>query len=230
MKRPLAVLALLTLLFRPGLAQEAVPDSRERDREIGLNLGQAIIVGNEADRLTDSMSMALFFFKRVDSHLLAGVELGQSFKHALKGVFSEDQLGDIDVPPDGKKDSLAFQSGAAVKVLWFTPMLKISFIDEDVKGDFRPYALLGGGFYNVTNKAGTATLSGRTSAGADASRTPFAIASKSENNVGFNVGAGFIAVMGPNFELGGDLRYHYVLSGAAGLRFLLPAARFSYQF
>lgn len=220
----------MTILVGPSLAQEAVPDSKERDREIGLNLGQAMIVGNEADRLTDSLSMALFYFKRLDSHWLAGIELGQSFKHVLKGVLSEEQLGDIDTPQDGKKESLAFKSGAAVKVIWVTPMLKISFLDEDIKGDFRPYALLGGGFYNVTNKAGVATLSGRTSVGANAATTPFAIASNSDNALGFSIGGGFIALAGPNFELGGDLRYHYVLSGAAGLRFLLPAARFTYQF
>lgn len=221
MIRQLLLIALLTL---PAAVRAEI------NWESGFTPGQAIILATEADKLTDSPAIYLFANYRLDSILAAGVEMGQSFSHKRKGKMSGAEVGDINTPVDGKNDPLNFTSDVKEKILWITPQIKIGRLDEDVANSLRPYGIVGGGFYYVQGNVGSGSLSGKTSSGVEVSNVPFKIHALNGNYVGINFGGGFTATLFSRFELGADVRYHYILRGNDGIQFLMPGARLTFLY
>lgn len=199
-------------------------------REFSLNLGQAIVVGDEASRLADSVAFSMAYIKRLRTNFSAGFELGQTFGHSVRGKLSERDLGDLDKPKDGKPDSANFTTGTKATILWLTPVFRIGKSDEDAKDNLRSYIMLGGGYYITKSKAATAKLSGKSSAGTDLSDTPFPIGKTSNNDLGLNFGGGFVVKLGNRFEMGGDLRYHYIFAPNDSLQLMFPSAHFGFLF
>lgn len=198
--------------------------------ELGLGLGQAIILGRQSDRLSDCPALYLYWMRRYDNGILGGVELGQTLGSTIKGKLSAEAPQDLDLPRDEANDDLPFKSSLKSTTFWLTPQIKIGRSDEETESSVRPYAVLGGGYYNIRNKAGTASVSGRTSTGVVVTDAKVAIKARSSHYLGFNLGGGFIAHLFTNVELAADVRFHYVLAGGDSRQFLFPAARINILF
>lgn len=219
--------ALLVLGALPALARE---EGQIPNYEVGLGLGQAIILGRQADRLSDSPAVYLYWMRRYDSGMMGGIEIGQTIGSTIKGRLAAEAPQDLDRPPDGANDNVNFKSSLKSTTFWFTPQIKIGKSDEESGSSVRPYAVFGGGYYNIKNKAGTATLSGRTSGGVDVTGTKVAIRKNGDNYFGVNLGGGFLAHLFTNVELAADIRYHYLIAGSESRQFFFPAARFNILF
>lgn len=219
----MGLIAVLWLWLGAGPARAA-------EGEYVLTLGQSIILGDEADFLTDSLSFSLGYFRRFSLHHQIGAELGLSQGHVMKGHIGPGDLGDIDQPQDGRADSLAFTSGLKTKILWFTPVVKIGKAWEESHRFLLPYLIIGAGLYDVRHNGGGITVTGTTSAGAVLDKAPQTIAKAADQYFGANFGGGFTISMTDRLELSGDLRYHLVLRGSETLQFMFPGARLNYRF
>jgi hypothetical protein len=224
--RPRLLLAALLALAAPARARE---EGNIPDYEAGLGLGQAIIIGNQADRLTDTPALYLFWMRRFDSGIWGGAELGYTFGSTMKGRLTTQAPQNLDFALD-PTDNVYFTSKVKSNTLWFTPQIKLGVSDEESSRSWRPYAVFGGGYYGVSNKAGKATLSGRAAGGLNVTGREITLAKRSDHLFGFNLGGGFVAHLFTNIELAADVRYHYLLSGDNSQQFLFPAARFNLLF
>lgn len=221
---------LLCLLI---LSFASAARAKDQYREAGLALNQEIVLGHESTHLADSPAFYLFYYKRIDLLYAAGLELGRSIGHTNRGHLSTQELGDIDVPADGKPDTLNFKSSIKTTVLRINAEIKIGKSDEEVAGGFRPYAIVGGGLYLVQAKAGAVTLSGFTSGGVNAGAAGLTakLGKINERDLGVNMGFGFISKWADSFEVGADLRYHIIfLHGGATGYLLSPGAKFNVLF
>lgn len=217
------LIAILSLLPAAARAEQPL-------KEFSLNLGQAIVVGSEASRLADSVAFSMAYIKRLNTNFSAGCELGQTFGHSIRGKLTDRELGDLDSPQDGKPDSANFTTGVKATILWLTPVFRLGKSDYDAKDNLRSYVLLGGGYYQIKSKAAAAKLSGKSSAGADLANASFTLGKRSSIDLGFNFGGGFVVKLGNRFEMGGDLRYHYVFIANDSLQMMFPSAHFGFLF
>lgn len=221
------LLSMGTLLTAPS---HAVIVPAEREWEGGLQLGGAIILGDDADFLTDSMAVSIFVVKRTSPLLAWGLEIGNSAGHNLKGTLADlkGQVSDLD--GDGIGDDLNPDTSTKLGYLWLSPILKIGYEDADTGGGLRPFAVFGVGRYFVTTSGGSITYSGTTSTGISLKVTTPPSGPQKGDYWGFNLGGGFTLMVRDNIEFGADLRYHNIIMPYNSGQFLLPAARFSFIF
>jgi hypothetical protein len=200
------------------------------DGEYMLTIGQAIMLGDEGDSLTDGVAISLAWFKRVSQLMLVGAEFGYSGNHVRKGHLSPQDLGDIDTPPDGLNDTMAYTSGLKTKILWFTPQIKLNYEWEETHRFLIPYAVIGGGLYDWRQAGGAAVLTGSTTRGTRFEKVGRDIPKQVDQYFGTNFGGGFTISMTDRFELSADLRYHIIFQGRETVEFLFPGMRMNFLF
>jgi len=228
MKRILLSLAL-GLAALPAGAQSADEGYRTGRWEISLNPGWAVPVGATNDLMKTSMALTAtgaYQFHRLGT---AGLELGWQFNHHEGGMTAGQLSQDFD--RDGLNDRVAFGSNIHQKILQLTPFLKFGQWMDVLSYKFRPYLLVGAGFYHTWANSGTINING-TDQISGKPVGPIALTRDTASNsyFGFNSGGGFEVQVDETAALGFDLRFSRIVKTYEDLEFIVPSIRIIYLF
>jgi hypothetical protein len=139
--------------------------------------------------------------RRITPWAGAGLEVGYGFGHRL------------DFPPRlsvGGADA----DDNKLKIVQVTPQVELGPWMTTRRLTWRPYGVLGFGFYNLNQVAVFRVEDAR------------AVVSYSKNFSGLNAGAGILVKITPSFAAGPDVRYHHLFSSGPDVHFLIPTFRF----
>ena len=181
---------------------------------IGLHPGWGIPTGKTKDSTKNSFALDASADCQLTNGVSAGLELGYSFGHKLKGTFPVDTL---DAP---------FTSNIKTAILQVTPVIKLSI--SQMK--FHPYVLAGAGLYHLRQTSGKVTFTGRTSGGVDLTGISADVESSNNSYFGMNGGVGFLYGFTDNFQSGVDVRYHQIFAPDDDAKYFLPSLRLNYVF
>ncbi len=223
--RAIVAAGILVWLCGPASAQ----GFREGQWELSLEPGWAVPVGPVGDRMGSAWTLALDAGYQVNDFATVGLQWGIQAGRRVFGVTTGDYAADYD--GDGVADKVPFSSNVREALMNLTPYLKAGPWLDAGGYKWRPFGVIGGGWYREWLGAGTLVIAGQDET---SGRQVGPLSVGRDNSVnsffGVNAGGGFDFQIDDNAALGVDVRYIRVFHPVFDLEFVNPTFRIIYLF
>ena len=178
-----------------------------------------IIVSNPIEKkLQDSAFGSTSILHRLTEWMSGGLQFGYSFGHSLN-ISQTDVMNNSRGAFITLDNPLTFTVDYSMKIAELTPLLKMGPGLHSDQRRFKPYVLLGLGYYNVHQNY-SLTLDGY----------QFKFPARSDNYMGTTVGGGLQFAFQDNWSLSAEARYQRVFQPNDTLQFFIPTLHMSYSF